>query len=103
MLKYGDTISYFTATSFDSGTSVSVHEHKLQRPQSKRASLIPQTLKEMEEDPEFVRLSNEYQLKSQKEMTKEEKLRRKRALDNLGKLKSTSFVVVINATIMSNQ
>jgi len=38
----------------------------------------------MEEDPEFVRLSNEYQLKSQKEMTREEKLLRKRALDNLG-------------------
>jgi hypothetical protein len=83
-----------SAKSFDSQTSVSVHEHKLQRPKSKAEkastpqalkSLIPQTLKEMDEDPEFIRVAQELELKGQKGMTKQERQRRQRALDKIGK------------------
>ena len=66
---------------------MSVHEHKLQRPTKAKArvSLIPQTLKEMEDDPEFQRVAKELELKGQKGLSKQERQRRQRALDTLGK------------------
>jgi hypothetical protein len=40
----------------------------------------------MEEDPEFLRVAQELELKGQQGMTKQERQRRQRALDKIGKL-----------------
>jgi hypothetical protein len=39
----------------------------------------------MEEDPEFLRVAQELELKGQQGMTKQERQRRQRALDKIGK------------------
>ncbi|CAH1787794.1 unnamed protein product [Owenia fusiformis] len=82
----------------DYNTSVNIHEHKLKRPDKpppkwtglkgleKRAkgSLIPDTLKEMEESEEFKLTAARLKELGQKKLTREERKQRQRALDNLG-------------------
>lgn len=83
-------------------TGVNVHEHKLARPERRRpaprlteearraleadsaGSLIPKTLEEMEGDAEFARTAADLKRLGQKALTREERRRRQRALDNLG-------------------
>lgn len=82
----------------DLTTSINVHEHKLTRPtkpppkreklkeflSDTRGSLIPETIKEMEKDDEFQRTLKELKTKGQVKMTREERKKRQRALNNLG-------------------
>ena len=46
--------------------------------------MIPETLKEMESDPEFQLTAEKLKKLGQKQMTKEERKKRQRALDDLG-------------------
>lgn len=95
----------------DYKTSVNVHEHKLQRPADLKAkppdlnkwqglkdlqtrtkdSLIPSTLKEMEESEDFQLTMTELKRQGQKKLTREERKKRQRALDNLGAPDFTDF------------
>lgn len=89
----------------DYNTSVDVHSHKLTRPTARpkpsastakrweglkdlaertKGSLIPDTLKEMENDPEFKMTLEKLNKIGRKEMAKEERKKRQRALDDLG-------------------
>ncbi|XP_053384227.1 uncharacterized protein LOC128550095 [Mercenaria mercenaria] len=86
----------------DYNTSVNVHEHKLTRPVAKpvaetqkwkglqdlksraKTSLIPETLKEMDENEEFKITAAELKRLGQKKLTKEERKKRQRALDHIG-------------------
>lgn len=85
----------------DYNTSVNVHEHKLKRPQRKTnkqrlwdgmaglekrtvGSLIPDTLKQMDEDEDFKITAKALEELGQKQLTKEERKKRQRALDKLG-------------------
>eukprot|EP00238_Polyblepharides_amylifera_P008311 CAMPEP_0196588764 /NCGR_PEP_ID=MMETSP1081-20130531/61663_1 /TAXON_ID=36882 /ORGANISM="Pyramimonas amylifera, Strain CCMP720" /LENGTH=380 /DNA_ID=CAMNT_0041911369 /DNA_START=178 /DNA_END=1320 /DNA_ORIENTATION=+ len=52
--------------------------------QRQAGSLIPQTLEEMKSDPELQRITKELQEKGQKQLTKEERTKRRRALEGLG-------------------
>lgn len=92
----------------DYKTDINVHEHKLTRPLAKpqsagktdgrdlkwkglrdlktrtKASLIPDTLKEMEENEDFKITSAELKRLGQKKLTREERKKRQRALDDIG-------------------
>jgi len=82
----------------DYNTSINIHEHKLARPtkpppkreklkeflSDTRGSLIPDTLKEMEADDEFQKTLKDLKTKGQVKMTREERKKRQRALNNLG-------------------
>ncbi|XP_041472086.1 uncharacterized protein LOC121421457 [Lytechinus variegatus] len=84
----------------DFNTSVNIHEHKLNRPvkptkntnaqtqkkkeRAKLGSLIPETLKEMENDEEFKITAQKLKQMGQAKLTREERKKRQRALDNLG-------------------
>ncbi|KAK3612503.1 hypothetical protein CHS0354_024473 [Potamilus streckersoni] len=86
----------------DYNTDVNIHEHKLKRPEGSRkkqikawdgledlkartkGSLIPDTLKEMEESEEFQLTVKKLKEMGQAKLTKEERLKRQRALDQLG-------------------
>lgn len=99
----------------DYNTSVNVHEHKLQRPTAKKDSsvaapprqkweglkglhqrtkdsLIPDTLKEMDESEDFKVTAANLRKLGQAKLTKEERLKRQRALDNLGIPSFTDFL-----------
>eukprot|EP01135_Chromosphaera_perkinsii_P010144 Nk52_evm10s2039 gene=Nk52_evmTU10s2039 len=81
-------------------TSVDVHNHKLTRKSSSkgegndqstsrsvsppRKSLIPETLEHMAVDEEFRQTVRSLKRKGQKQITKEEQIKRRRALDELG-------------------
>ncbi|XP_060575925.1 uncharacterized protein LOC132733287 [Ruditapes philippinarum] len=91
----------------DYNTDINVHEHKLNRPVAKPASsgpghdkdkwkglldlkartktsLIPDTLKEMDENEEFKITAAELKRLGQKKLTREERKKRQRALDYIG-------------------
>lgn len=90
----------------DYNTPIDVDSHKLTRPKSRprtvapsvsgkwigldalaertKGSLIPDTLKEMENDPDFKLTAEKLKKLGQKQMTKEERKKRQRALDDLG-------------------
>ncbi|XP_052798329.1 uncharacterized protein LOC128230259 isoform X1 [Mya arenaria] len=85
----------------DYNTSINVHEHKLTRPGGKpnstvkwkgltglkdrtQDSLVPITLKEMEESDDFKLTEENLRKLGQQTLTKEERKKRQRALDNLG-------------------
>lgn len=83
----------------DFNTSVEVHEHKLSRPDKppskvadnlkqkpivKMESLIPETLREMENDADFKITAQNLRKMGQAKLTREERKKRQRALDNLG-------------------
>lgn len=84
----------------DYNTSINIHEHKLKRPdrppgsarwkgleglkERTRESLIPDTLKEMDESEEFKITAANLKRLGQAKLTKEERLKRQRALDKLG-------------------
>ena len=76
----------------DFNTDVNIHEHRLKRPtwqglpgleRRVAGSLIPQTLREMEKDPEFRVTQENLRRLGQKQLTREERKRRQRALDHL--------------------
>lgn len=95
----------------DYNTSVNVHEHKLRRPvdvksrpadlkrweglkdlrERNKDSLIPTTLKEMEESEDFQVTMAELRRQGQRKLTREERKKRQRALDNLGVPDFTTF------------
>lgn len=85
----------------DYNTSINIHEHKLQRPtrpppklprweglqdlsERTKGSLIPETLKQMENDEDFQITAKQLKEMGQKKLTREERKRRQRALDKLG-------------------
>ncbi|XP_071509643.1 uncharacterized protein [Diadema antillarum] len=84
----------------DFNTSVNIHEHQLKRPvgpprqrpkpkervhvPSKRESLIPKTLEEMESNEEFQITAEKLRRMGQAKLTREERKKRQRALDHLG-------------------
>lgn len=85
----------------DYNTSINIHEHKLQRPtrpppklprweglqdlsERTKGSLIPETLKEMENDKDFQISAKQLKEMGQRKLTREEKKRRQRALDKIG-------------------
>ncbi|XP_033751849.1 LOW QUALITY PROTEIN: uncharacterized protein LOC117335775 [Pecten maximus] len=90
----------------DYNTSVDIHEHKLSRPtappprpgpppgvrwkglrdleQRTKGSLIPETLKQMEQDEDFKLTAEKLKRLGQKQMTREERKQRQRALNMLG-------------------
>ncbi|XP_022088369.1 uncharacterized protein LOC110978040 isoform X1 [Acanthaster planci] len=85
----------------DYNTSVNVHEHRLKRPekppplrkkwvgldelkQRTKGSLIPETLKEMEQNEDFQITAANLRKMGQAKLTREERKKRQRALDNLG-------------------
>lgn len=91
----------------DYNTTVDVDSHKLTRPTARvptrrwtglddlaertKGSLIPDTLKEMESDPDFKLNVENLKKFGQKQMTKDERKKRQRALDNLGVPNFVSF------------
>ncbi|XP_033118383.1 uncharacterized protein LOC117117998 [Anneissia japonica] len=83
----------------DLNTSVDVHKHKLERPKptpkitkdelktlekDTKGSLIPETLKQMENDADFQMNMENLKKLGQKKLTKEERIKRQRALNDLG-------------------
>ncbi|XP_071955817.1 uncharacterized protein [Antedon mediterranea] len=84
----------------DFKTSVDVHEHKLERPKrpapriskeelkilekDTKGSLIPETLKEMQNDKEFKINMENIKKYGQKKLTREERKKRQRALNDIG-------------------
>jgi len=68
-------------------TNINVHEHKLARPvriQKPKGSLIPETLKDMLSDEDFIAAQKALKVKGQQQLTKEERKQRQRTLDTLG-------------------
>ncbi|XP_059083721.1 uncharacterized protein LOC131880993 [Tigriopus californicus] len=93
----------------DLTTSVEVHAHKLSRPVKKaqpkitpkqkldlktkaRGSLIPETLENMSSDEDFLKAAGELKRFGQAALTKEERLKRQRALDNMGIPSFSEFI-----------
>jgi len=73
--------------SVDPPTNINVHEHKLSRPTripKPKGSLIPETLKDMLSDKDFIAAQKALKAKGQQQLTKEERKQRQRALDTLG-------------------
>ena len=78
-------------------TSVDIDQHKLtknkwRRPELFGKSLIDQTMIDMSENPEFTETSKKMKELGQKGMTKEERTKRRRALDSLGVLPFNKFL-----------
>lgn len=78
-------------------TSVDIDQHKLtknkwRRPELFGKSLIDQTMIDMAENPEFKETSEKLKELGQKGMTKEERKKRRRALDSLGVLPFNEFL-----------
>ncbi|XP_013403753.1 uncharacterized protein LOC106169016 [Lingula anatina] len=82
----------------DYNTDVNIHQHKLKRPdrpppswtglqglkERTQGSLIPETLKEMQEDKQFQITAEQLKKFGQAKLTRDERKKRQRALDQLG-------------------
>jgi len=110
--------SFRYVSSFKSGTSVDTHAHKLKRPVRRKppakakflkglkertqGSLVPQVLDEMAIDKDFQITAAALKKHGQKALTREEKKRRRRALNGLG-IPGFDDIVKQNGTTLERQ